>query len=95
VVVLLNLYSRKKDVPDGVKWIGMNIIPDDKLLVQTNNVANQHITAIQSAALVYHFQKFNHCHHGKLNVFAVQHKLDYVAGTLNPVLLEYHMASSA
>jgi hypothetical protein len=94
VVVLLNLYSGKKDVPDGVKRIGMNIIPDDKLLVQTNNVGNQPLTAIRSAVLVYHFQQFNHCHHGKLNVFAVQHKLDYVDGTLTPVLLESHMASS-
>jgi hypothetical protein len=72
----------------------MNIIPDDMLLVQTNLVANQPLTAILSVALVYHFQQFNHCHHDKLNVFAVQHKLDCVAGTLTPVLLDSHRASS-
>jgi hypothetical protein len=64
VMVLLNIYSRNKDVPDGVTQIGMNIIHDDMLLVQTNLVANQPLTDIRSVALVYHFQQFNHCHHG-------------------------------
>jgi hypothetical protein len=65
LMVLSNLYSKKKDVPDGVKRIGMNIISDDVLLVQTNLVANQPLTDIRSVALVYHhFQQFKHCHHG-------------------------------
>jgi hypothetical protein len=72
----------------------MNIIPDDMLVVQTNLVINQPLTDIQSVAFVYHFQQLNHCHHGKLNVFAEQHKLECVVGTLSPVLLESHRASS-
>jgi hypothetical protein len=87
VIVLLNLYSRKKDAPDGVNRIGMNIINDDMFVVQTNLVANHPLTDIRSVALVYHLQQFNHFHRGKTNVFAVQHKLDCVAGTLSPVLL--------
>jgi hypothetical protein len=94
VMVLLNLYSRKKDVPDGVSMIGMNIIPDYMLVVHTNLVANQPLNAIRSVALVYRFQQFTHFNHGKLNVFAVHHTLDCVAGTLYPVLLESHRASS-
>jgi hypothetical protein len=93
-MVLLNLYSRKKDVPDRVQRIGMNIIPDYMLLVHTNLITNQPVTAIRSVALVYHFQQFNHRRHGSLNVFAIHHKLDCVDGTLAPVLLESHRASS-
>jgi hypothetical protein len=89
VMVLWNLYSRKNGVPDTVNRIGMNIIPDDMIVVQTNLFTNQPITDIQSVAVVYHFQQFNHFHHGKLNVFA-----DCVAGNLSPLLLESHRASS-
>jgi hypothetical protein len=40
---------------------------------------------IRSVALVYHFQQFKHVHHRKLNVFAVQHKLECVEEVLSPV----------
>jgi hypothetical protein len=72
----------------------MNIIPDYMILVQTNIVANKSLTAIRSVALMCHFQQFNYCHHGKLNVFAVQNKLDCVAGNLSLVVLESHRACS-
>jgi hypothetical protein len=46
VMVLLNLYSKKKDVPERVKRIGMNIISGGIFLLQTNLVTNQPLTDI-------------------------------------------------
>jgi hypothetical protein len=92
--VKVNLYTRNSELTDGVRLIGMPILPKGLLLVQTNLLYNLSLRKIRSMALVYHFQKFKHGHHRKLNVFAIQQKLECVEAVLSPVSVTSHKASS-
>jgi hypothetical protein len=82
VSVNVNLYTMKSDIPYGVRLIGMAILPEGFLLVQTNLPCNLPIRNIIIVALLYHFQQSKHGHHGNLNVFAIQHKLECVEAVM-------------
>jgi hypothetical protein len=89
-----NLYRRKIEMPNGVRSIGMSILPEGLLLVQMNLLYDLPVRNIISVVLVYHIQLFKHGYHGKLNVFAVQQKLECMTSVVSPVSVILYKASS-